>query len=68
MLHLESIEKVTGALGVTLEELFRYIQPSKSEQDLFALSQIVNRLQGRSVEDQATVLKLLDLVLEWKDK
>jgi transcriptional regulator with XRE-family HTH domain len=65
---LESIEKVSCALEITLEELFRFIQPTKEGQDLFTLSQIVNRLQRRSIEDQKTVLKFLDLVLDWKDE
>ncbi|MFJ9501560.1 helix-turn-helix domain-containing protein [Brevibacillus centrosporus] len=64
---LESLEKVVGALGVSLEELFRYIQPSTVENDDITLAQIVNRLKGRSIEDQKTVLRLLDLMLEWKD-
>jgi transcriptional regulator with XRE-family HTH domain len=64
---LESIEKVVGALEVTFEELFRYIQPLQVGQKSYTLSQIVNRLQGRSVEDQKTVLKFLDLILDWND-
>jgi transcriptional regulator with XRE-family HTH domain len=64
---LESIEKVAGALGISLVELFRYIDPATTEKDELTLSQIVNRLKGRSIEDQKTVLRLLDLLLEWKD-
>jgi transcriptional regulator with XRE-family HTH domain len=65
---LESIEKVTNALEITLEELFRFIQPTKVGHETSTLIQIINRLQGRSIIDQQTVLKLLDLVLDWKDE
>jgi transcriptional regulator with XRE-family HTH domain len=65
---LESLEKVTGALGISLEELFRFIQPSTEEQDTYTLSQIINCLQGRNIEEQKTVLKFLDLLLDWKEE
>jgi transcriptional regulator with XRE-family HTH domain len=64
---LESIEKVTNALEVSLEDLFRSIRPKPNAQE-YTLSQIVTRLQTRSIEDQKTILKLLDLLLEWKDQ
>lgn len=65
---LESIEKVVHALEITLEELFRFIQPTKASHESSTLFKIVNRLQGRSNIDQQTVLNLLDLVLDWKDE
>jgi transcriptional regulator with XRE-family HTH domain len=63
---LGTIEKVTEALGVSLEDLFRFIHTATEDQDNFTLHQIINRLQGRSLEDQKTVLRLLDLILDWK--
>lgn len=65
---LVSIEKIASALEVTFEELFRFIKPVKDNKELFILSQIVNRLQARDIKDQETVLKLLDLIFEWKDE
>jgi transcriptional regulator with XRE-family HTH domain len=62
---LESLEKVTEALGVSLEELFRFVHTTTDEHS-FTLLQIINRLQVRSLEDQKTVLKLLNLILDWK--
>jgi transcriptional regulator with XRE-family HTH domain len=62
---LESLEKVTEALGISLGELFRFVQTTTDEHS-FTLSKIINRLQVRSLEDQKTVLKLLDLILDWK--
>lgn len=64
---LESIEKVANALEISLEDLFRSIQPKPNSQE-FTISQIVTRLQTRSIEDQKTFLKLLDILLEWKDQ
>ena len=64
---LESLEKITTALGVTLEELFRYVQPA-GDASSFTLTQIVGRLQVRSLEDQKQVLRFVELLLEWRDK
>lgn len=61
---IESLEKVTSALGISLEELFRYIEPSTEETDNFTLMQIINKLQGRSVEEQKKVLRTIELWLE----
>lgn len=64
---LGSIEKITQALEIPLEELFRSIGPTaKMEKD--PLAQIVTKLQSRSVEDQAIFLQLLNLLLEWKER
>ncbi|XJZ27514.1 helix-turn-helix domain-containing protein [Bacillota bacterium Lsc_1132] len=63
---LESIEKVANALEISLEDLFRSIRPNPDSQE-YTLTQIITRLQTRSIEDQKIILKLLDLLLEWKD-
>lgn len=65
---LESIEKITRALDITFEDLFRYIQPAKRGRESTVLTRIVSRLQGRSIEDQKAVLRFLDLILDWKDR
>jgi transcriptional regulator with XRE-family HTH domain len=64
---LESIEKVVNALEISLEDLFRSIHPNPNVQK-YTLSQIVTRLQTRSIEDQKVILKLLDLLFDWKDQ
>lgn len=64
---LESIEKVANALEISLEDLFRSIRPNPDSQE-YTLSQIITRLQTRSIEDQKIVLNLLDLLLDWKDQ
>ncbi|WP_047155039.1 helix-turn-helix domain-containing protein [Aneurinibacillus tyrosinisolvens] len=64
---IESLEKITRALGISLEELFRYVQSTEKQRETSVLIEIISRLQGRSLEDQKTILKLLDLLTEWKD-
>lgn len=65
---LESLEKVTSAIGVTLEEFFHLIQPVRKGRYSNTLTQIVSKLQNRSNEDQKKALRLLEFVLEWKDE
>ncbi|MGG2197867.1 helix-turn-helix domain-containing protein [Paenibacillus validus] len=65
---IESLEKITSALGFTLEEFFRYVQPIGEGTYNDTLSKIVARLQYRSLEDQAKALHLLEFVLNWKDE
>ncbi|MBT2289287.1 helix-turn-helix transcriptional regulator [Paenibacillus albidus] len=62
---LETLEKVVLGLGISLEELFRYVGPME-EKD--ALSEIVGLLVDRSVEDQRMALRLLKTVIEWEQK
>ena len=64
---LESIEKVANALEISLEDLFRSIHPNPDYQT-YTLTQIISRLQTRNIEDLKMILKLLDLLLEWKGR
>jgi transcriptional regulator with XRE-family HTH domain len=64
---LGSVEKVANALGIPLENLFRSIHSNPDSQE-YTLSRIVTCLQTRSIEDQKIFLKLLDLLLDWKDQ
>jgi transcriptional regulator with XRE-family HTH domain len=64
---LESLAKVTRALGITLEEFFHFIEPVEDGRFNDTVTQIVNSLQHRSVEDQRKALKLLEFVFDWKD-
>lgn len=65
---LESLEKVTNALGTTLEELFRVLNKDTENRDTAMLFSIVNKLNKRSTEDQKLFLKLIDDLIQWKDK
>ncbi|REK64803.1 MULTISPECIES: helix-turn-helix domain-containing protein [Cohnella] len=64
---LESVEKVANALEIPLENLFRSIHSNPDSQE-YTLTRIVTFLQTKSVEDQKTFLKLLELLSDWKSK
>jgi ribosome-binding protein aMBF1 (putative translation factor) len=65
---VDVLVRVTGALGVSLVDFFRYIQPEGKESDGTTLGEIVNRLRGRSVEEQKKVLKVIDAILDDRSK
>jgi len=65
---VEVLAKVTDALGVSLVDFFRYIQPEVGAGGDTALGQIVDRLRGRSTAEQKKVLKVIDAVLDDKSK
>jgi transcriptional regulator with XRE-family HTH domain len=60
---IESLIKISIGLEVTLEELFRYIEPMDKEDDLNSIVQI---LSNRSSEDLSLALKLIKSVFEWE--
>ncbi|OPH52177.1 hypothetical protein BC351_33125 [Paenibacillus ferrarius] len=64
---LETLEKVTEALGISVGELFRLINPEEDIKMSTTLSQIITVLQGRSVEDQKALLQVLAIAFDWKD-
>lgn len=57
---LSSIDKITNALGITLEDLFKYIQPSTVDTDNTTLSLLINKLSTLSINDQKLMLDHLD--------
>lgn len=60
---LESLVKVTNGLDITLEELFRYLEPMDKQDDL---NIIVELLLYRSSEDRALVLDLIKRIFDWE--
>ncbi|MDQ0162718.1 helix-turn-helix domain-containing protein [Aeribacillus alveayuensis] len=64
---IESIEKIANALEVSLEDLFKSIQPIEKKED-YTLSQIITKLQARSIEDQKFILNMIDQLFLWKDQ
>lgn len=60
---IESLIKVSRGLGVTLEELFRYIEPMDKDDDL---SRIIQLLSNRSAVDRSLSLKLIESVFDWE--
>ncbi|MFC5405100.1 helix-turn-helix domain-containing protein [Cohnella soli] len=63
---LESLDKLTRALGISLETLFQHIQPASDEDAAYTLPQLVTLLQTKSLEDQQYALKLIQQMLDWK--
>ncbi|WP_146767156.1 helix-turn-helix domain-containing protein [Paenibacillus sp. YN15] len=65
---VDVMERVTAALGVSMVEFFSYIQPEGKKSAGTTLEEIVDRLRGRSEEEQRRVLKVIDAVLDDKLK
>ena len=63
---IESLSKISTALGITVAELFR---DTASQQKIlsFELEEIVCLLENRSKKDQRAVLAFIDALIAWKD-
>lgn len=61
---IDVLAKVTGALGVSLTNFFRYVEPEGSENEVTTLGEIVDRLRGRSIQEQKKILRVIDAVLD----
>jgi transcriptional regulator with XRE-family HTH domain len=61
---LISLDKILKALGVTFEDLFKYIQPTNTETDSTTMSLIINKLNTLSLEDQKLILNLIDTTFQ----
>lgn len=64
-LTIETMQKIVEGLDITLEELFRFLDPMKRKD---ALGEIVGLLSERSVDDQEMVLALLRTILDWEER
>lgn len=64
-ISLESLVKVSKGLSVSLDELFRYLEPMDKPDDL---QKIVDLLSNRSSEDQSLALTLLVEIFHWEQK
>ncbi|TDK61766.1 XRE family transcriptional regulator [Bacillus salipaludis] len=60
---IESLIKVTRGLGITLDELFRHLEPAEKDDDL---DKIVQLLANLSAEDKQLALQLISTVFEWE--
>ncbi|WP_027627617.1 helix-turn-helix domain-containing protein [Ruminiclostridium cellobioparum] len=61
---LAVIEKVIYALGITFEDLFKYILPPAEENDNKDLSLIMNKLTTLSKKEQKLVLIILNALFK----
>ncbi|MGZ7445495.1 helix-turn-helix domain-containing protein [Paenibacillus sp. TH7-28] len=58
------LAKITKALNLSMVEFFNYVQPVSGEKSEFTLAEIVDRLRGRSENEQKRVLKVIDAMLD----
>lgn len=58
------LAKITNALDLSMEEFFSYIQPVNGKGSESTLAEIVNKLRGRSVNEQKRILKVIDAMLD----
>ncbi|NMM65250.1 helix-turn-helix transcriptional regulator [Clostridium sp. P21] len=64
---LESIEKVTAALNISFEDLFKYLQMSSNNSDSIIFNKIYNLLHNRTLDDKKKILSLIEQLINWKD-
>jgi transcriptional regulator with XRE-family HTH domain len=62
-LTLETLEKIVSGLDISLEQLFRYLGPMERKD---ALTEIIELLSERSVDDHKMALKVIRTVLDWE--
>lgn len=65
---LAVVEKVIYALGITFEDLFRYIVPPNEDNDNTSLALIMNKLTTLSKKEQKLVLIILDALFKLMGK
>ena len=66
---LESLDNITKALDITLEELFRFMQiPNTESRDYTYLTMILNSLFTRSESDHKAAFDILQRMIDWKDE
>lgn len=63
---IESLFKVTNALGITLAELFNNTHSGQKANSI-EITQIINILEKMPTKDQRRVLALIELLVDWKD-
>ncbi|MDC3413481.1 helix-turn-helix domain-containing protein [Aquibacillus sp. 3ASR75-11] len=63
---IDTIEKVTKALEISLEELFRFATLNDRESE--KVEQLKRLLHRISEDDQDTIMKIINVMLEWKDR
>ncbi|UNK18392.1 helix-turn-helix domain-containing protein [Paenibacillus sp. N3/727] len=61
---IDSLCKIAAGLDVSMEELFRYIDPMKQPDEI---GQINELLSSRSTEDQAMILSVMKRIFEWEE-
>lgn len=63
---VESVAKLAAAFEITLEDVFRHLQPSYENKDNEALTLLMNRINNLSKDNQKVMLDFLDVLSRWK--
>lgn len=61
---IESLEKITNALEITLEDLFRNLQPSSDSK----LAGLMDKMNNLKVENLKDFLDFIETLYNWKNK
>ncbi|UII57065.1 helix-turn-helix domain-containing protein [Cytobacillus spongiae] len=64
---IESLYKVASALDITLEDLFKYLPSDKLSEQSMIIMRIVEKLHGKSIDDQKYIADMIESLLSWKD-
>ena len=54
------------ALGISFEELYQHIKTNPDIQEGLVLDKIINKVQGRNLEEQQGISTMIDQLMEWK--
>lgn len=63
---VESINKIAGAFGITLEDAFRNLQPSFENKDNETLKLLMSKINSLSEVNQKVLLDFIDVMSRWK--
>lgn len=63
---IESVAKVADAFEMTLEEVFKHLQPSFENKDNIMLTDLMNKINSLRTDNQKVTLDFLDVLIRWK--
>lgn len=63
---VESVTKIANAFEMTLEDMFRHLQPPFACKDNETLNLLMDRINHLSEENQKVMLDFMDVLFRWK--
>lgn len=63
---VESVAKIANALEITVEDIFRHLQPSYENKGNDVLALLINKVNNLSKGNQKVILDFLVLLSRWK--
>ncbi|QDP39319.1 helix-turn-helix domain-containing protein [Radiobacillus deserti] len=64
---IETLEKVTKGLGVSLEEFFRFTETNGDKKDE-VIAQLNTLLNNVTDEDQEVIMKIIQVLIDWRER